>query len=43
MFSGVHMNVMIEIITHYGVWIMALMSGYGAVWCPYVYLNHIYT
>jgi hypothetical protein len=21
---------------------MALMSGYGAVWCPYVYLNTLY-
>lgn len=22
---------------------MAVMSGYGAVWCPYAYLNSIYT
>jgi hypothetical protein len=30
-------------LAHYGTWIMAVMSGYGAVWCPYAYLNSIYT
>lgn len=39
-FSKQHINVLIEILVNYGVVIMALMSAYGAVWCPYIYFNH---
>lgn len=28
-------------IVEYGVYLMALMSAYGAIWCPYVYYNLI--
>ena len=24
-------------------YIMALMSAYGSIWCPYIYFNHIGT
>jgi hypothetical protein len=50
LFSDLHVNVLVEFISnilmnvaHYGTWIMAVMSGYGAVWCPYAYLNSINT
>ena len=39
-FTKEHINVLIEIVVNYGVVIMALMSAYGAVWCPYIYFNH---
>lgn len=39
-FSKEHINVLIEILVNYGVVIMALMSAYGAIWCPYIYFNH---
>jgi hypothetical protein len=26
-------------IVEYGVYLMALMSAYGAIWCPYAYYN----
>lgn len=28
-------------IVEYGVYLMAVMSAYGAIWCPYVYYNLI--
>ena len=30
---------MIDLVVHYGVYIIALMSAYGAIWCPYTYYN----
>ena len=38
-FSKGHINILVEILVNYGVVIMALMSAYGAVWCPYIYFN----
>lgn len=37
------LNILIEMIVGYGVYIMALMSAYGAVWCPYIYFNYFKT
>ena len=34
-------EIFIEMIVEYGVYLMALMSAYGAIWCPYVYYNMI--
>ena len=33
------LKLLIDVVVHYGVYIMALMSAYGAIWCPYVYYN----
>ena len=33
------MKLLIELIVHYGVYLMALMSAYGAIWSPYGYYN----
>lgn len=33
------LKLLIDIVVHYGVYLMALMSAYGAIWCPYVYYN----
>lgn len=35
------LKIFIEMIVEYGVYLMALMSAYGAIWCPYVYYNLI--
>ncbi len=43
LFSSEHVNILVEIIVNYGIYIMALMSAYGAIWCPYIYFNHIDT
>ena len=34
-------KIFVEIAVSYGVYLMALMSAYGAIWCPYVYYNLI--
>jgi len=41
MFSKGHINILVEILVNYGVYIMAFMSAYGSIWCPYIYFNHI--
>jgi hypothetical protein len=33
------LKLLIDLVVHYGVYLMALMSAYGAIWCPYVYYN----
>lgn len=33
------LKILIDIVVHYGVYLMALMSAYGAIWSPYVYYN----
>lgn len=33
------LKLLIDLIVHYGVYLMALMSAYGAIWSPYVYYN----
>jgi hypothetical protein len=38
-FTKQHINILIEILLNYGVVIMAMMSAYGAVLCPYIYFN----
>lgn len=40
MFTKDHINILVEILVKYGVVIMALMSAYGSIWCPYIYFNH---
>jgi len=34
-------KLLIDMVVYYGVYLMALMSAYGAIWCPYVYYNLI--
>ena len=43
MFTPGRINILVEILVNYGVYLMAFMSAYGAVWCPYFYFNHIDT
>jgi len=33
------LKLLIDVVVHYGVYLMALMSAYGAIWSPYVYYN----
>jgi hypothetical protein len=33
------LKLLIDLIVHYGVYLMALMSAYGAIWSPYLYYN----
>jgi len=33
------LKLLIDLVVHYGVYLMALMSAYGAIWSPYVYYN----
>lgn len=37
--SMFELKLLIDLIVHYGVYLMALMSAYGAIWSPYVYYN----